>query len=66
MPFVKTLDASLLADIAPNTWVAISEDQETVVATAPTLDEVLALSRNAGVEHPFVILVPEQNSALIL
>jgi uncharacterized protein DUF5678 len=66
MPVVKTLDASLLADIAPNTWVAISEDQETVVATAPTLDEVLALSRNAGIEHPFVILVPEQNSALIL
>jgi hypothetical protein len=66
MPFVKTLDTTLLTGIAPNTWVAISEDQETVVATAPSLDEVFDRSRAAGVEHPFVILVPAQNSALIL
>jgi hypothetical protein len=63
---VKTLSEELLADIAPNTWVAISENQETVVATAASLDEVLALSRNAGIEHPFVIRVPQRNSALIL
>jgi hypothetical protein len=66
MPAVKTLNPDLLADIALKTWVAISEDQEKVIATAPTLEEVLALSREAGVEHPFVILVPERNSALIL
>lgn len=66
MPRVKTLNAELLADIPPNTWVAISEDQERVIATAATLDQVLDLSLKAGVEHPFVMLVPQINSALIL
>ena len=66
MSVVKMFSEDLLSNIAPGEWVAISVDQESVVATAPSLDELLALSRTAGIEHPFVIRVPFQNSALIL
>lgn len=66
MPAVKTLNEELFVGIAPSAWVAISEDQERVVATGETIEEVLQKARAEGVAHPFVIRVPAKNSALIL
>jgi hypothetical protein len=66
MPAVKTLSEELIRGIPPGTWVAISEDQERVVATGETIDGVLQKAREGGEPHPFVIRVAEKNSALIL
>lgn len=66
MPSIKTLNEALLAGIPPGTWVAISEDQEKVVATGETIELVMELARQSGHPHPFVIRIPSENLALIL
>jgi hypothetical protein len=65
MPAVRTLPDELLIGIAPGTWVAISEGQDRIIATADSIDALLKKSRENGVPNPFVIRVPD-NSALIL
>jgi hypothetical protein len=42
----------------PNSWVALSEDETRVIATGSTYDEVVAKSREAGVEEPVLIKTP--------
>jgi Family of unknown function (DUF5678) len=67
MPAVKTFDEELLAGIAPGTWVAISADQERVVATGATIEDAIQKAKEAGEKkQPFIIRVPLENSALIL
>jgi hypothetical protein len=66
VPAIKTLNEALLAGIPPGTWVAISEDQEKVVATGETIELVMELARQNGHPHPFVIRIPSENLALIL
>ncbi|MGB8673916.1 MAG: DUF5678 domain-containing protein [Candidatus Acidiferrales bacterium] len=67
MPAIKTFDEELLTGIAPGTWVAISPDQERVVATGSTIEEAIQGAKEAGEKkRPFIIRVPVENSALIL
>jgi len=66
VPTVKTLNEDLLVGIEPGKWVAVSEDQEKVVAVGQSVEEVLKRAREAGEENPFVIRVPLKNSALML
>jgi hypothetical protein len=67
MPAVKTFDEALLAGIAPGTWVAISANQERVVATGSTIEEAIQKAKDSGQKkQPFIIRVPVENSALIL
>jgi Family of unknown function (DUF5678) len=67
MPAVKTFNEVLLAGIAPGTWVAISPDQERVVATGATIEEAVRKAKDSGEKkQPFIIRVPVENSALIL
>jgi|HubBroStandDraft_6_1064221.scaffolds.fasta_scaffold20447_4 hypothetical protein len=67
MPAVKTFDGGLLAGIAPGTWVAISPDQERVVATGATIEEAIQKANDGGEKRqPFIIRVPVESSALIL
>jgi urocanate hydratase len=67
MPAVKSYNEELLVGIAPGTWVAISADQERVVATGATIEEAIQKAKEAGVKkQPFIIRVPVENSALIL
>lgn len=63
---VKTLDPALLAGIAPGTWVAISNDQETVVGKGQTIDEALQGAKANGEKRPFIMRVPFENAAMIL
>jgi uncharacterized protein DUF5678 len=66
VPAVKMFDAELLAVIAPGTWVAISADQERVVATGATIEEALQKAKESGEKkQPFIIRVPVENSAVI-
>jgi hypothetical protein len=66
MAALRTLNAALLEGIAPGTWVAISEGQDRVVSTGETIDEALQNASQNGEPHPFVIRIPEENSAMIL
>ena len=52
--------------IEPGTWVAISFDQERVVATGSTVEETLKQARAAGEQQPFIVRVPIEYGALIL
>jgi hypothetical protein len=52
--------------VAPGTWVAISEDQDSVVATGESVQEILDKARNKGVEHPFIFRIPDANVGLVL
>jgi hypothetical protein len=65
MPAIKIPRGDLLAGIKPGVWVAISPDQDRVIATGKTVDEVIRKVREAGEEEPFFIRVPEKGSALI-
>jgi predicted RNase H-like HicB family nuclease len=67
MPAVKSYNEELLVGIAPGTWVAISADQERVVATGATIEEAIQKAKEAKEKkQPFIIRVPVENSALIL
>ncbi|HEX2713971.1 MAG TPA: DUF5678 domain-containing protein [Candidatus Acidoferrales bacterium] len=63
---VKILDQELLVGIPPGMWVAISQDQERVVGKGLTIDEALQEAKQNGEGKPFIICVPQADSALIL
>jgi hypothetical protein len=58
--------ASLLKDLPASAWVAISEEQNRVVAYAAELQAALDLSRERGEPNPLVMRVPEESATLIL
>jgi hypothetical protein len=66
MSAMKTLDEELLTGLAPGTWAAISSDQDTIVATGQTVEEVVKAAHEHGEDQPFIVRVPTENSTLIL
>lgn len=65
MPVVKDL-SKVLAGIPKGSWVAISHDEERVLAYASDLEEAIQKAKEAGEENPIVIRVPETEVALLL
>jgi hypothetical protein len=63
---IKTLDAKLLAGLPSGTWVAISSDQDSVIATGHTMEETLKAAQKRGVQQPYIVRVPVEESTLIL
>ena len=67
MHAVKIFDGELLAGIAAGTRVAISPDQERVVATGVTIEEALQKAKDSGEKkRSFIFRVRVENAALIL
>ena len=66
MPAIKTLNMDLLAGLKPGLWAAISYDQERLVSTARTLNDVIRKAEKKGEKKPCVIRVPDPNTAWIL
>jgi hypothetical protein len=66
MPAIKALNMDLLAGLKPGLWAAISYDQERLVSTARTLDEVIRKAEKKGEKKPFVIRVPDPHMPWIL
>ena len=65
METVKSL-SDLLVGIAPGTWVAISEEHDSVISTGESLEAILGAAREKGVDHPFIFRVPDNDTLLIL
>ena len=58
--------SKLLADIPKGAWVALSRDEERVVAYAAELQEVLRLAKEAGENDPIITRVPEAEAATLI
>lgn len=65
MQAVKDI-SKLLADIPKGAWVALSKDQERVIAYAAELEEVLRKSEEAGESDPIITRVPEVETATLI
>jgi folylpolyglutamate synthase/dihydropteroate synthase len=67
LAMLATKDISkLLANVPKGAWVALSSDEERVVAYASELAEVIKKAEESGESNPVVIRVPEDGSTLIL
>lgn len=56
----------LLANIPKGAWVALSKNEERVVAYAAELPDAIAKAKAAGETEPVVIRVPENGAGLLL
>ena len=56
----------LLSGVPKGAWVALSNDEDRVVAYAADLQVALAKAKEAGETDPVVLRVPEDASALLL
>jgi len=65
MPEVKDL-SKLLADLPRGSWVALSHDEERVVAYDAQLEEVIRKAKELGEENPIFTRVPERDAVLFL
>jgi len=53
----------LLVDVPKGAWVALSKDEERVVAYAAELQEAIRKAKEAGENDPVVIRVPETDGS---
>lgn len=58
--------SKLLADVPKGAWVALSQDEEHVIAYAAELQEVLQKAKEAGEADPVITRVPEAEAAALL
>ncbi len=58
--------SKLLVDIPKGAWVALSKDEEKVVAYAAELQEAIKMAKEAGENDPVVVRVPETESLSLL
>lgn len=56
---------TVLKDAPAGEWIALSNGQERIVATAPSLDEAVKAAKEKGEQNPVVLKVPPV-SALVL
>ena len=62
-----TVDLSkLLKDLPKGAWVAISSDEDHVVAYSADFNETLKRAHDLGEPHPIVVRVPEGDAAMLL
>jgi hypothetical protein len=58
--------SKLLVDIPKGAWVALSRDEEHVIAYAAELLDVLKKARDAGETDPIIIRIPESDSSTLI
>ena len=56
----------LLTGIPAGAWVAISHDEQRVVAYAAELREAISKAKELGEENPIILRVPQSAAALVL
>jgi Family of unknown function (DUF5678) len=58
--------SKLLADVPKGAWVALSKDQERVIAYAAELQDVLRKAKEEGESDPIITRVPEAETSTLL
>lgn len=58
--------SKLLSGVPKGAWVALSKDEDRVVAFASELQEALNKAKEAGESDPVVIRVPESDASTLL
>lgn len=58
--------SKLLLGIPKGAWVALSSDQQRVVAYASELQEALQKAKSEGEDDPVMVRVPEDESILLV
>lgn len=58
--------SKLLAGVPKGAWVALSKDQERVIAYAAELQELLRKAKEAGEDDPIITRVPEAETATLI
>lgn len=58
--------SKLLLDIPKGAWVALSHDEQRVVAHAPELNEAIRIANSLGESDPVVTRVPAENCTFLL
>ena len=58
--------SKLLAEVPKGAWVALSKDEDRVVAYAAELQDVLRKAKEAGESDPIITRVPEAETATLL
>lgn len=56
----------LLKNVPSGAWVAISEDEEKVVAYGPEMQQVIATAHGKGVKQPLIVKAPDRQEILFL
>jgi hypothetical protein len=56
----------LLKDVPPGAWVAISQDEQRVVAYAAEMRDALSKAKELGEEYPIIFRVPQSAVAFVL
>jgi hypothetical protein len=56
---------TVLKDAPVGEWIALSQAQDRIVATAKTLAEVIKAAHQKGEEHPVVMKVPAVSSLIL-
>jgi hypothetical protein len=58
--------SKLLVDVPKGAWVALSKDEERVVAYAAELSDALQKAKEAGEDAPVIVRVPESEGTTLL
>jgi hypothetical protein len=58
--------SKLLADVPRGAWVALSKDEERLIAYAAELQDVIQKAKDAGENDPIVTRVPETDTTTLL
>ena len=58
--------SKLIAGVPKGAWVALSKDEERLIAYAAELSEAVKKAHEAGKPDPVVLRVPEDGSGLLL
>jgi len=60
------LRLEILRDAEPNSWVAFSHDETSVVASASSYIEVVQQAEQVGEQDPVLVHIPEEWLPLVL
>jgi Family of unknown function (DUF5678) len=58
--------AELLKDVPAGVWVAISEEEQKVVAFGADIQQVIAEARDKGVKTPLIVKAPDRQQIVFL
>jgi len=57
---VKAIDWTKIYKNYRGKWVALKDDEQTIVASGETLKEVMEKSKKKGLSHPVVTQIPQE------